>query len=335
MSCSMFERLDREQLGFLKLRVQRLIGNVHALEQAKREERGAYVRSELSVPTYQFEQSLLRSYRNLFEEVIASLRGRNDDLAMGRLHQDSSSVPEVAIDEAMDYWDVPLDEKEQGIDKTKLAAILVLILLWRSRHTNRAIVYLKQFFEQGRTTALKEIGVETVLTGEMTNLRDSILARYTADLDRLETALREGSPRSRGIEWIVSNAATLGEALALLRRLKESESLRVRMFSESLSWGAFHNGYRAGAVEGTQILLKANGIFSFDVETLSNLSSSSLYGIPRYRWNGPQDTRTCSNCNNQFGEPVYAFSLSDLPEPESICSYGRACRHDWIFDGVA
>jgi hypothetical protein len=330
MSCSMFDHLDADLLPLLQNRVQVLIRDVHLLEQAKRRERGAYVKPGLADATHQFERTLLQSYHSLFQDVVASLRGRNDDVTSGRLHQAKDAlVADTEVIEAMDEWDVPIDERDQLIDRTKLAAILALLLLWRSRHIEKSKAYLLKFFAQGRQNALKEIGLETVLTPQMAALRDTILARYTGDLDRLEKALREGSPRSQGIEWIVQNAANLGEALALLRRLEESEQFRVQMFSESLAWFSSNEGFRAGAIEGTRELAKELGFVTVEGLSLEDLTDEQLAQLPHYVWSGPLDTITCSNCVAQFGEPVVAFALTELPEPASICLYGVGCRHFW------
>jgi hypothetical protein len=330
MSCSMFSDLDPELLPILQNRVQVLIRDVHLLEQAKRRERGAYVKPGLADATHQFERTLLQSYHSLFQDVVASLRGRNDDVTSGRLHQAKETpVADTEVVEAMDEWDVPIDERDHPIDRAKLAAILALLLLWRSRHVEKSKAYLLKFFAQGRQNALKEIGVETVLTPEMVTLRDTILARYTGDLDRLEKALREGSSRSQGIEWIVQNAATLGEALALLKRLEESERFRIELFSESLAWFSANEGFRAGAIEGTRELAKELGFVTADGLSLEDLTDEQLAQLPHYVWSGPLDTITCSRCTAQFGDPVVALSLADLPEPSSICLYGISCRHWW------
>lgn len=325
MSRSMFEVLDDDLLHLLQARIQHLKGQVLLLEQAKRRERGAYIKPELTGSTYEFEQSLLRSYQELFEGIVASLRGANDDVTTGRLEQ--ARVPEVEQIEALDYWDVSEAEREHPIDRTKLAAILALLLLWRSRHTRRAELHLDRFFEQGRQAALSEIGVETVAAPASNALRGTVLGRYRDDLGRLERALREGNPRSKGVEWIVQNADTLGEALALLRRLRDSERFRIEMFAESLAWTAWSEGYRAGAVEGTVLRAKELGLVTSAGLSLSALTEEERLQLPHYVWVGPDDERTCDPCRNQFGEPIIAFSLDDLPDPQSICRYGRACRH--------
>jgi hypothetical protein len=329
MSPSMFKQIDDGLLQLLDAQVRCSIEQAISLLQMKREERGAYTHPGLKNPTHEFEQSLLRSYSDLFEQVVASLRGRNDDLAMGRLHQAEKPVTAAEELAALDYWDVPEDEQDHPVDKTRLAAILALILLWRSRHTKRATAYAATFFEQGKATALAEIGVAAVLVGELANLQETILARYTGDLDRLETALREGSPRSRGIEGIVSNAATLGEALALLRRLHETEKLRVRMFAESLAWTAWNEGFRAGAVAGTREKAKELGFVTGEGLSLAALSDEQLMQLPHYVWSGPDDEKCCEPCKKQFSDDVVAFELADLPAPQDVCRFGRACRHWW------
>jgi hypothetical protein len=329
MSCSMFDHLDADLLPLLQNRVQVLIRDVHLLEQAKRRERGAYVKPGLADATHQFERTLLQSYHSLFQDVVASLRGRNDDVTSGRLHQAKETpVADTEVVEAMDEWDVPIDERDHPIDRSKLAAILALLLLWRSRHVEKSKAYLLKFFEQGRQTALKEIGVEKVLTPLMAALRDAILARYTGDLDRLEKALREGSSRSQGIEWIVQNGANLGEALALLKRLEESERFRIEMFSESLSWFSSNEGYRAGAIEGTRDSAKELGFVTAEGLSLEDLTDDQLAQLPHYIWSGPDDPRCCGPCKSAFSEgPVAALSLDDLIRPQDRCLYGQACRH--------
>jgi hypothetical protein len=326
MSLSMFRDLDQEMLPFLHAHLRRLR---ESLEQANRRERGAYVRPELVSPTHQFEQSLLQSYQNLFESVIASLRGANDDLTSGRLHQAIRPVPDVEEIEALDYWDVPEEEKDHPIDRTKLAAILALLLLWRTRHTARANSYLARFFDQGRLAALKEVGVETMIAPGSQTLRGSVIGRYTADLDRLEAALKDGTSRSRGLVWIVENAATLGEALALLRRLRDSERLRIEMFAESLAWTSWSEGYRAGAVEATVLRAKELGMVTGAGLSLSALTEAQRAELPHFIWAGPDDERCCAPCKAQFDNDVVALDLADLPAPQDICKFGRGCRHWW------
>jgi hypothetical protein len=327
---SMFSVFDDDQLALLQCQILGMIGQSRQLAQAKRRERGAYVRPALSGPTDRFEQALLRSYETLFTEIVASLRGANDDVTSGRLHQAlDRPVTEPEIVEAMDEWSVPEDEKEHPIDRTKLAAILALILLWRSRHTKRAETYLTSFFEQGRQDVLKEIGVETVASPTAVALKGTILGRYAGDLDRLEQALREGSPRSHGIEWIVEHAASLGEALALLKRLQESERLRIELFAESLAWTAWSEGFRAGAVEGTIVKAKELGFVTVDGLSVASLTEAQQQLLPHFIWMGPDDERCCAPCRAQFQRDVVALDLSDLPAPQDICAYHRACRHWW------
>jgi hypothetical protein len=326
----MFDALDDDLFGLFRARVQSLAGQIAYLEQAKRKERGAYVRPELASPTDQFEQSLLQSYGQLFAAVVASLRGQNDDITSGRLHQAAGyPVSAAEIVEAMDFWSVPDEEKEHPIDRTKLAAILALLLLWRQRHTSRSQAYLDRFFDQGRRAALEELNVETVIEPASQALRGLVLGRYSADLDRLEKALREGSPRSHGLEWIVEKARDLGEALALLRRLRDSERVRVEMFAESLTWTAWSEGYRAGAVEVTRLKAKELGLVTTEGLSLVTLTEEQRQHLPHYIWAGPDDEKCCDPCKARFSADVVALDLADLPAPQDICRFGRSCRHWW------
>jgi hypothetical protein len=329
MSCSMFNALDNDLLVLLQARVRRLKDQVMVLEQAKRRERGAYVWPSLVSPTHQFEQVLMQSYDQLFVSVVESLRGRNDDLTSGRLYQAAAAVSDAEILAALDYWDVPEEEREHPLDRTKLAAILALLLLWRQRHRTRSEAFLSRFFDQGRTAALEEHGVETVIDPASQSLRGTILSRYRADLDRLEKALRDGSPRSHGLQWIVETAGSLGEALGHLRRLRDSERMRVEMFAESLAWTAWSEGYRAGAVEVTRLKAKELGLVTTEGLSLAGLTEEQRQLLPHYLWSGPEDERCCAPCLARFGEDVVAFDLADLPAPQDICRFGRSCRHWW------
>ncbi len=60
------------------------------------------------------------------------------------------------------------------------------------------------------------------------------------------------------------------------------------------------------------------------------LTAAELAQLPHYVWSGPDDERTCTPCRKQFGDPIVAFTLSDLPAPQDVCTYGRACRHFWV-----
>jgi hypothetical protein len=66
--------------------------------------------------------------------------------------------------------------------------------------------------------------------------------------------------------------------------------------------------------------------------TADDLDDAVKDQLPAWVWSGPDDEKTCQPCLDQFGDPVYALSLDDLPAPEEVCSFGRACRHWWTLE---
>lgn len=283
----------------------------------------------------QLEKQLLKSYRQLAVDVLESLRGASDDIASGRLAQvkKDAAVSEAEEDAALDYYNLPESERSHVIDHTRLAAILALILIWRRRHTAIAEDAIHALFDKGHQKALSDTGqpsqmpVDTIRT-----VRDRVLTLYGADLDRLETGLRDGTARAHGVEWIVQNALTIGVAATLLRQLMTSEQHRVEMFAESLTWRAWSDGYRVGAVDATQSALKDAGVTITSTLSVDDLDNETKAQIPAWLWSGPDDERACGPCSAQFGNPVYALGIDDLPAPEDICLFGRACRHFWSLE---
>ena len=284
------------------------------LEQARRirKVRGAWRRPALAGSAARLERALRESYWRLAREVVASLRGRSDDVASGRLGQ-QAEVTAAEREAAVEFFDLSEAEAAQLVDRDRLAAVLVLLALWRQRHGAIAAAVVEEVFDAERARALKQLGLGDLLTtGPTTVLRAALLVRYRADLDRLEVGLREGTARAAGIETIVREAGSVGEAAALLRRLFDEEGFRVTLFSESLVWSAALDGYRAGAVEGNQELARL--------------------GLPlrRWVWVGPQDKATCSNCAAWDEREVEATSLNELVSPQDWCLAGRSCRHRWV-----
>lgn len=331
-----FDGWTRPQLRLAAEKIEAILDDCDCLQyaqlrQAKRRERGAWVKPGLADSAGQLEKTLLASYDRLARDVIASLSGHPDDIATGRLAQARPSDPDEAeIDAAMDEYDLPDEEKEAAVDRSLLAAILTLLLLWRRRHLAIADDKAAELFGLGRAKALQEVGKKTLALGAISSrLKNSVLAQFEADIDRLETGLRDGTARSQGLEWIVKNALTVGAAAAYLRRLFDREQYRIGMFAEALVWRAWLDGYRAGAIEVTRAILQANGVHLTDDLEIDDLTEAEREGVPLYEWVGPDDERTCDPCSGMFGDPVLALDEADLPAPEEVCAYQRACRHWW------
>lgn len=300
------------------------------LEQTPRRKRGAWVKPGLAGSAHTLETALLKSYRALAVDVLASLRGAADDVSSGRLAQAAdAAVADAEVDAAMRDYDVPLTEKEQPVDRSRLAAILVLLLRWRHRHTEIAEDAIHDLFTKGHEKALAEAGQRSQMPLDtMRAQQAAILARFGTDLDRLETGLRDGTVRAHGVEWIVQNAATLGAAAAYLHRLLNGERYRVEMFAEALAWRAYSDGYRVGAVDATQSALKDAGVTVTADLKADDLDAATKAQLPAWVWSGPDDEKCCSPCLAAFDEgPIYALALDDLPAPEDVCSFGINCRH--------
>ena len=285
-----------------------LAARFEQLGQARRirKVRGAWRRPALAGSAARLNRALTESYWRLATEVVASLRGRSDDVASGRLGQQTEA------EAAVEFFGLTEAEAAQPVDRDRLAAVLLLLALWRRRHGAIAAKVAGEVFDAERRRALKQLGLGDLLTTVPTaNLRAALLERYRADLDRLEAGLREGTARAAGVEAIVRETATVGEAAALLRRLFDEESFRIVLFSESLVWTAALDGYRAGSVEGNREL--------------------AALGRPlrRWVWVGPMDKVTCDPCAAMASAEVEATGLAELPAPSSICAYGIGCRHWW------
>lgn len=305
------------------------------LVQVPRKERGAWVKPGLADSARSLEASLLKSYRQLALDILGSLSGSSDDIASGRLLQAPvETVSEDEVDEALAYYDLPKGERSRYVDRSRLAAVLTLLALWRRRHTAIAEDAVKTLFEKGHAKALEETAQRSQMAAAVkSELRDAVIGRYGADLDRLETGLKEGTPRAHGIDWIAQNAATVGIAAALLRRLMTVEQFRVEMFAESLVWRAWSDGYRLGAVDATLTALKDAGVTLTADLSAADLDDETKAKLPAYLWSGPDDNKVCDPCRAQFGDPIYALSLDDLPAPEEICDFKQACRHFWSLEG--
>jgi len=327
----MFSGWTPPQLQCLHSQVTELLHGCRLL-QAKRRERGAWVKPGLADSAGQLEKLLLASYHRLEREVMASLSGRSDDVATGRLAQAKKpkAVTDAEEDAALAYYELGEDDKDSAVDHSRLAAILTLLLLFLRRHRAIADAKAKELFEIGRKKALAEVGKTTLTEGPIsTRLKDAVLGEFDEDIRRLETGLRDGTARSPGLEAIVKDSMTVGEAAALLRRLFDGEEFRIGMLAEALVWRAWLDGYRAGAIEVTRAKLQANGVHLTDDLDVGDLSESDLEGVSMYLWVGPEDERTCDPCLARFGEPVLALDENDLLSPESICAYSRSCRHGW------
>lgn len=328
---SIFDGWEKPDLFHLHEQVSDLLHDCQLL-QTPRRQRGAWVKPGLADSSATLEKRLLESYHQLEKEVIASLSGRSDDVATGRLAQAKKVkvVSDAEVDAALDYYDLEEDERDRPVDRTRLAAILTLLALWLRRHRVIADGKAHELFAVGRKKALVEIGKTTLTEGPIAKeLQDAIVGRFDADIQRLETGLGDGTARSEGLRSIIGQAKTVGEAVALLRRLFDGEQFRIGMLAEALVWWAWLDGYRSGAIEGTRAKLQANGVHLTDDLKPDDLSEEEVKGVPFYEWVGPEDEKACSPCLAQFHHTVLAIDENDLPSPSDICEFGIGCRHAW------
>lgn len=288
-----------------------ILAMVQALDQARKapKARGARVKPGLAGSVETLETALLASYHRLPKQILESLHGPSDDVASGRIGQ-AKKKRKTPEEEALEEYGLPASAADDAVDADRLAAVLALILLWRRRHEAIADDAIETAYGAGREQALSEQSLESAQpTTETVNLQATVLSRFQADLDRLQTGLTSGTPRSNGIEAIVTSGETLGQVALSLKNLFDEEQFRVEMFAEALIWVSFLTGYRAGAVEGT-------------VEILAEGGEPFLF-----RWAGPEDEKVCDPCRDRFGPPFVAASIADLPEPSEVCRFGFSCRH--------
>lgn len=315
-----------KRLWNLYLNLTELEQGLILLNQVKRRERGGWRHPSLARPTEALEADLLLSYHRLFRDLVASLKGPNDDISSGRLLQRKRyRVSAEELSAAQEEYGLADVEAQQPLDKSRLATLLTILSLWRQKHGALALAAAGPIFVQARSKALTEVGVPDHHPLDTTTLLGStVLARYQGDLDNLETGLKEGTARSYGLNWIVQHAATVGAAAVYLSRLQAAEEYRVGMLAESLLWSAWLAGYREGAVEATRSKLDQLGY-----ERVDQVPEEERSSLPRYQWVGPLDTVTCEPCSRMFSDPVYAENAEDLPDPQSVCLGGRSCRHNW------
>lgn len=299
------------------------------MAQAKRRERGAYVKPALAGSVQVAERLLVNSFDQLAQDVVASLVGQADDVSMGRIAQ-ADEPTEAEIAAAVAHFDIPIDEMDKPVDKNRLEAILALILLWRRRHQGIADDQINTLFNLGHLQAMSEADQMPVLPHEApATLRGGATGQFGTDLDRLETSLRDGTDKVKGIRSIVTTAASVGAASALILDLFSRQKYRVEMFAEALVWRAWMDGFRSGAVDATLMALRTAGVDTSNGISLTDLSAEVLATLPRYQWAGPNDQKCCAPCKARFADPVVVLSLDDMPAPEDICRFKRSCRHFW------
>jgi hypothetical protein len=330
----MLAALSNRQLTLLYQQLDLTRRQYHLLLQSrpprnKRRERGAWVRPGLSESALALETRLLKSYNNLGSDLLKSLSGPMDDISSGRMLQAKKiGTHRQEEEDALKFFGVDEDEIDQPVDKNRLPALLALLALWKTRHLAISDAAISEEFQRGRTKALAAAKRPNASSQPDTAaLEHAVLAKFEGDIDRLEAGLRDGTVRSYGIQWILENSASIGQAAAYTRRLLDAESFRVSMLAEAATWDAFRSGERAGAVEASRSILAALG-HPFP-QLATDLTDDEKEELPRYAWSGPQDSVTCGPCSGHAGIVVYALSLDALPDPTSICDYGRNCRHSW------
>ena len=281
------------------------------LEQLRKfKRRGARRRPGLAGSAARLEVALLASFERLERDAVASLRGRADDVASGRLFA-ADEAAELAA--ARYRFDLSEEDAAAPVDRAREAAVLALLLLWRRRHEAIADAEIARVFGVGRAEVLRRLKVDHALsTPETRALEGQVLGRYEDDLDRLQEGLTEGTPRAVGLRRIVEEASSVGAAAVLVRRLFDEEQFRVQLFSESAVWVAWLQGWRAGAVDGSAARVAAGE------------------AAPEFEVAGPLDERTCSVCTDLVGLRVQATTTEELFLLEDRCLFGRSCRHFWI-----
>ncbi len=308
------------QLWALYNHLADLESGLRLLSQTPRRERGAYRHPKLSPLLVDLEATLTHSFHGLFTDLLDSLKGRSDDIIKGRLHQ--AKRPHGSVAEAADYFDIPEDEVDQPVDRSRLAALLALLLLWKQRHTALLKDAAQKAFDAGRAKAIDAAKLPEHEAGGAVDIPPAFLARYESDVERLAAELENGTKRSAGVRAIIENSATLGDVALGLRELENVERFRVEMLSEHMLWWAESAGTIAGAKESTALQLALLGYGS-----VKDLPAELLEKVPRYVWAGPDDERCCPPCLDGFGEgPVTA---DEMIPPYERCDFGINCRHSY------
>lgn len=283
-ACSVSEVAEIQEL------CQEVTAQLLLLDRARRVRtfRGARARQGLKTQVRRLENRLGADWQKLRNQIVRSLRGPSDDLASGRLHQD------------------------QRLDRDRLAAILVLLAIWQRDYLKTLAGATGVYFGLGRNQILTQLKQPKLTpSNETKRLISDVEGLYRNDVSALQQALENGSVRASGLRQIIQESDTVEQAIPQVDQLFRSERFRLDLLAESFVWTAWSQGFRAGAVEGSQAL------------------EASGEPVPSFRWSGPADSVTCSPCLAQFGRDVQATSFGVLPLPQEICSYGRNCRHFW------
>lgn len=316
-----------------RLQRTRQFDDLPQLLQVPRDQRGAWVRPGLAGSAERLQKALRTSYWQLTQDIAASLVGAADDVVSGRLTKAQAKreagVEAVEETEAARFFGIETLEAAKPLDRSRLAAILILLALWRRQRAALSQDLVAELFAKGHQQAAAEANLSSLTEGVTARqLRGEVVTRFDTDTQRLSDGLDQGSSRSYGLTWIMANAATVGLALVYLRRLFAVEEYRLSMFAEALVWTAWESGYRSGAVEATREVLTGEGAVLLDGTTAADLTEAQLAVAPRFIWSGPLDSHCCPPCLDAFNDgPVLALSIADLVAPEDRCRFGISCRH--------
>ncbi len=253
-------------------------------------------------------------------QIISSLKGRSDDIVTGRFHQSGT------VKESAEYFDIPEGELASPVDRTRLEAILALLVLWKQRHTTLLQEAAQKAFDLGRNKAIIAANLPSHQPIASAEVPPAFLARYESDVSRLAAELEAGTKRFEGVRSIIEKGVTLGEVALQLRRLEDVERFRLDLMSEHLVWWGESEGLMSGAKEATSLQLAILGYAN-----VKELPKELLGRLPRYVWAGPDDSRCCGSCLAAFNEdPVFA---DQMISPAERCEFGANCRHFWSSAG--
>lgn len=267
-------------------------------------QRGAWRRPQLAKAVSDLNKVLLTEY-DLTEHAIALLLAGEEPPAV-------QADPASDMAAALAHHGLAPEDVDRAVDPRVLAVILLVLARFREKQLGLAGAAIETVYQASRKALLKRLGYPSAPElPETSALTAQVTQLYQSDAQRFYGDLLDGTSRSTGVRAIVEGTRSLGPAVVAIRALFDAEQFRLTLFSEHLVWSAWMAGVRAAAVEGT--------------------SAAREVGVtpPSFQWTGPADAKTCAPCLAMFRGPVVARSLVELPDPSTICSGGRNCRHWW------
>lgn len=268
----------------------------------------------LHTPLHDLARDLLATARGVTRTQAAVAPARGEELAallhLGLGSEDAGHQFDRAVAPA---WDAHLQR-------------------WERRHHEVVDRLVADLGLAGRAAALAELGLEDAPVVPQAAGAWALLPRRFEGVGRaLAADLRGGTGRSAGVNALVGDPRTVGAAALHLRRLCDAVCPALEVLAGQVTWTAYAEGYRLGAIDGTHARLAAAGVVpTVGVPlTAAGVPAEVLATLPRYRWSGPQDAETCGACADRKRQVVLALGLDEMPCCQDVCAHGDYCRHFW------